>query len=120
MGICTRCGGALSGKQTKYCSEYCSKLHLKALYRERNREKLREYAKGYKKRLYGAGGFEKARKSHLRYNPVCEKCGTNERLEVHHIKPVMLGGTNKDGNLMTLCARHHTEFEKLTKNFFKP
>ena len=51
------------------------------------------------------------RAEHLERHPVCEACGSSERLEVHHIEPFH---TNPDReldpkNLITLCRRHHWE-----------
>lgn len=39
----------------------------------------------------------------------CLRCGLENqtRLEVHHILPVSLGGTNEDSNLATLCSHCH-------------
>ena len=37
----------------------------------------------------------------------CLRCGAEENLEVHHIRPVGNGGTNDDSNLATLCERCH-------------
>lgn len=39
--------------------------------------------------------------------PNCANCGSGEYLEVHHIVPVGLGGTNNLGNLVKLCAECH-------------
>ena len=111
----------LSGTQKKYCSPSCSKLYLKSLYRKRNKEKINAYKRNYYKAVKRPSGlsFERKRQSHLRESPGCEKCGTREDIQVHHIKPLKCGGTHKDSNLMTLCRIHHREFEKLTEGFFK-
>ena len=39
-------------------------------------------------------------------------CGKAGRLEVHHVKPVHLGGTNAIGNLMVLCRGCHIAAHK--------
>jgi hypothetical protein len=39
----------------------------------------------------------------------CRVCGTNNDLQVHHIKPKSKGGTDRLLNLMTLCKNHHWE-----------
>ena len=39
-------------------------------------------------------------------NPYCEFCG-KEVEEVHHIKPVVEGGTNDSSNLISLCKHCH-------------
>ena len=48
----------------------------------------------------------------LRDGYKCMECGkTNCRLEVHHIKPRRLKGSNTLGNLITLCAKCHQKTE---------
>ena len=38
---------------------------------------------------------------------VCVRCGSTERLEVHHREPVVHGGSNELKELELLCARCH-------------
>ena len=38
---------------------------------------------------------------------VCTECGARRRLDVHHIKPLAKGGTNKPDNLVFLCRPCH-------------
>ena len=40
-------------------------------------------------------------------NRACRICGFALCLEVHHIIPVAQGGSDKLGNLITLCPNHH-------------
>lgn len=48
----------------------------------------------------------------LRDGCKCMECGkTNARLEVHHIKPRRLNGSNTVGNLITLCEKCHQKTE---------
>lgn len=48
----------------------------------------------------------------LRDGCKCKECGkSNCRLEVHHIKPRRLGGSNTLGNLITLCENCHQNTE---------
>lgn len=43
----------------------------------------------------------------------CQDCGAQDcRLEVHHIQPLCMGGTNKLYNLVTLCTRCHKAIHK--------
>ena len=35
--------------------------------------------------------------------PVCQKCGAADRLEIDHVVPLVLGGTNYIDNLQVLC-----------------
>ena len=37
----------------------------------------------------------------------CTRCGSEERLEVHHLIAVADGGTDDPHNLLTLCADCH-------------
>jgi len=47
----------------------------------------------------------------------CELCGASERLQLHHIIPVLSGGSNHPHNLMTLCISHHFSIEAYTQSF---
>ena len=48
----------------------------------------------------------------LRDNCTCQECGKRDcRLEVHHIKPRRLGGSNTLGNMITLCEKCHQKTE---------
>lgn len=47
-----------------------------------------------------------------RDNHMCQNCGSDSRqdetyLEVHHVVPSSLGGTNRGTNLLTLCRECH-------------
>lgn len=37
----------------------------------------------------------------------CQVCGNDDWLEVHHIIPRIMGGTDTDDNLITLCKKCH-------------
>lgn len=37
----------------------------------------------------------------------CQNCGSSEFLEIHHIVPIVFGGSNKITNLATLCGICH-------------
>ena len=51
----------------------------------------------------------------------CEACGTSEGLlDLHHIVPVMAGGTNEPWNLMTLCRSCHFQAEWFTRDLLDP
>jgi len=45
----------------------------------------------------------------------CEICELRDNLEIHHIIPLWVGGTNDIYNLISLCSNHHTEAHK--KNY---
>jgi|GEM_PF-3032635 len=47
----------------------------------------------------------------------CESCGESDTpLELHHIVPLMAGGTNAEYNYMTLCAACHNTVEAHTRD----
>lgn len=55
----------------------------------------------------------------------CFSCGredpeVGDELDVHHIIPIMAGGTHGDYNLMTLCSSCHREIEARTRSLFDP
>lgn len=58
--------------------------------------------------LFGAGragAWPRVRREHLVREPVCQACGTDKDLEVHHIRPLAAGGSELDDqNLITLCG----------------
>lgn len=52
----------------------------------------------------------------------CEMCGVSasevdRALEVHHIIPLLAGGTSGEWNLMTLCPQCHKKVESYTNQF---
>jgi len=51
----------------------------------------------------------------------CEMCGSSDReLHLHHIVPVLSGGTNEPWNFLTLCQECHTAVEWRTREFADP
>ena len=44
-------------------------------------------------------------------NNSCRLCGSKKNLHVHHIIPVLAGGTNESWNLITLCQSCHGQAE---------
>jgi 5-methylcytosine-specific restriction endonuclease McrA len=40
---------------------------------------------------------------------VCAVCGAETSLELHHIMPLAMGGSNDIDNLMVLCHEHHEQ-----------
>jgi hypothetical protein len=45
--------------------------------------------------------------------PFCAKCGTLQRLEVHHIVPFRMTHDNRSINLIPLCKRCHKHVESI-------
>jgi 5-methylcytosine-specific restriction enzyme A len=56
--------------------------------------------------------WQQIRAQYLRMYPVCAHCGTDVRVEVHHIVSKKLGGTNALDNLVTLCKSCHSRVTK--------
>lgn len=56
----------------------------------------------------------------MRDNYICQECGKkNCMLEVHHIIPRRLKGSNSIGNLITLCDKCHDKTENNEEKFIK-
>lgn len=47
---------------------------------------------------------------------VCHRCGSAKGLEIHHMIPVSMGGTNDKGNLIILCHECHKSFTKYLRD----
>lgn len=126
---CTICGEILNNKRKLYCSDSCQRkswkiknretyLAGKKRYREQNKNKLLEY-----KRAYNAKGIrplESSKKRVIINNNagVCFRCESADNLEVHHIKELRNGGTNKPHNLLVFCKPCHALWHKKMKGFF--
>lgn len=56
--------------------------------------------------------WQTARKNYLKKHPVCEACGTNVDLNVHHIVPFHEDPSKEldPTNMITLCRTHHFEY----------
>ena len=59
--------------------------------------------------------WETVRKNFVKKHPKCEVCGTDQKLNVHHIKPFHLDKSLElePSNLITLCIDHHFLFGHL-------
>ena len=56
----------------------------------------------------------------LRDGCKCRECGkSNTVLEVHHIKPKRLGGSNTIDNLITLCSKCHQKTEGVEERYMQ-
>ena len=71
----------------------------------------------------------KATKAELSLGNTCYNCGNTEGIELHHIVPLRLGGTNKLSNIAVLChkchmashyGRHMNEYKNKRKKPEKP
>jgi 5-methylcytosine-specific restriction endonuclease McrA len=93
---------------------YCSKLGLKSEYKKRNKDKLLAYAREYHRAKFG-GNRPPRNPAKLR-DSQCLNCGTNEDLQLAHIKPLKYGGIHK--NTITLCRKCHYNYDELLRGFW--
>lgn len=127
---CIICDNPLKGKQEKYCGNPCEKrayklrdrkryLEGKKKYREKNKDKILAYSRQYKAQGIKSLGKKQRVMIILERGGICQRCGTKENLNIHHIIPLRKGGTHKKENLMVLCFPCHMEWEKRMKDFWK-
>ncbi len=101
--ICRRCGAALTGRRTSFCSKKCAELSLI----ETNPHSYRHITLKY-------------------LSPICAVCGEDKTtrkfsgwfkaaIDIHHIIPVAEGGTNELKNLVGLCHGCHVAIHALRK-----
>lgn len=60
--------------------------------------------------LFGRGScWQRARAAHLRKEPRCRACGSDEDIEVHHITPYAVDESLEcvESNLVTMCRPCH-------------
>lgn len=50
---------------------------------------------------------------------MCQKCGSTDRPQVHHIVPARYGGTHDLSNLITLCRSCHSREEMLVNERYR-
>ena len=48
----------------------------------------------------------------------CAVCGCKENLHHHHWNPKVLGGSDNENNILTLCGYHHREIHGHKKNIY--
>lgn len=101
--ICDECGSFIPAGRKKRglttCSPKCNADKW-----DRIKEEERK-AKGIRPVFWETFKFECFRRD----NYTCQECGSKEKLECHHIKPVCNMGTNELSNLITLCHKCHTK-----------
>lgn len=111
--LCILCNGIILSKSLKYCSQRCSKNYLKRAYRKRNCVLISDYNRRYKKAC-SHRPIDTSKKKELieERGSVCQRCGSVDELNVHHIKPLISDGDNSKSNLMVLCFACHMKWEK--------
>lgn len=76
------------------------------------------------KKALGSASWKTYRKrARERGDGVCEMCGDDngeQGLHVHHIVPVLAGGSNHPDNLMLLCQPCHNTVESHARRLFDP
>ena len=48
----------------------------------------------------------------------CAVCGCKDDLHHHHWNPKILGGSDDEDNILTLCSHHHSELHGYKKNIY--
>jgi 5-methylcytosine-specific restriction endonuclease McrA len=110
-----------------YNRKYMQKLRMhnrgminawKARYRHKNKDEINAYKRQY--RAQGLRPLNKERRLKILalFDNKCFRCGTAEKLNVHHHKPLRLGGTNKPENLMVFCWSCHMKYHQFFSNDF--
>ena len=108
--ICTQKGFSASSIARKINRDHTSIIHLRRKFEnapwikeviDKNEEQLKGTVR-VRVKLRGRYGYLKAR-----FGGRCVVCGFDEIVEVHHILPQHLGGTDDPENLVVLCPNHH-------------
>jgi 5-methylcytosine-specific restriction protein A len=94
----------------------CPKLTAGRFCEEHTKQEAKRYESYQRdpatRKLYGQT-WRKVRDRYIATHPLCEQCQENRRFtpakEVHHIKPLVQGGTNEYSNLKSLCTSCHSE-----------
>ncbi|MCD7824257.1 MAG: HNH endonuclease [Oscillospiraceae bacterium] len=72
------------------------------------------------RRTYGDYDYEWSQLSaQMRENGICHRCGSREKLDVHHIIPTKQGGTRAPRNLVVLCSSCHTLVENQQRKIYE-
>jgi len=104
MYNCDHCGKKIyitknARGEHHFCSKDCQYKFMKG-------ENHPRYTGGYSSD-YGHG-WKRQRQLVLERDLICKRCGTSDKLEVHHIIPFQLSKDNSLGNLITLCKSCHS------------
>ena len=83
-----------------------------------------EFVPEYALKARPAGKHSKKRADHARIRDHAEKkpcafCGRTEQLELHHMIPLFLGGTDDAANLVWLCEPCHAVVTSYQREHFK-
>jgi 5-methylcytosine-specific restriction endonuclease McrA len=90
--------------------------------REQERERTKKWRAAHPYAMQVSGNNSRARRDHVegivtesewlailaRHDHKCASCGKQSKLEIDHIVPMKLGGTNTSGNVQPLCHACNT------------
>ncbi len=114
---CLNCGKTFNVKPSledrrKFCSNQCRDNHMYGVSNDK-------YSTYEAKRNNAFGNWESNKERALeRDSYKCAICGSEEQIQVHHIRPLRFYGTNYIGNLITVCPECHGNIESgVTKRF---
>jgi len=116
-GVCEQCGSEFSyppsreDRNKRFCSNACRAEWQSFAFAGEDAPRWR----GGKVRYYGSNWQRQRRAALERDGHVCQACGVDEKLHVHHIKPARTFEPVEDANtlknLVTLCQACHYEWE---------
>lgn len=119
-GLCEESFSHWPSRDAKFCSNECAN-NWKASRTGPNHPLWKGGVNWYRaiRSALGPTGWHTQRKEHL--GDECEMCGESaDSLALHHIIPVLAGGTNAEYNYMTLCPSCHNTVEARTREFADP
>ncbi len=86
----------------RYCDEHAKQEAKRYEKYQRDPETRKRYGWAWKR----------IRDRYIKAHPLCEMCQESGKLtpaqEVHHIKPLTMGGNHDEENLMALCSSCHS------------
>jgi len=109
---CVHCGNLLRRKR------YNDTLESMNVFQKRKFCDLLCFAKGIRKKEIQSKSYLKRKEVRNSIKKACETCGTNQKLQIHHINRDR--SNNKPSNLKTLCSschmkHHHAQGDIFTK-----
>jgi hypothetical protein len=127
---CDWCGTVIERRPSEirehvYCSDECIANGLSKM---KLGEKNPQFKHGYRRNpvswvrnVLSDGGWPERSQEIRETVECCQICGEDvDRLEVHHIIPVVGGGTNEDYNLLPLCPSCHNRAEGVANTYSDP
>jgi 5-methylcytosine-specific restriction endonuclease McrA len=105
--VCKVCSREFEILESYSTGQYCSQKCMGEAYKKENAQTAM---------VYTIAGWDKTRKEALnKTGGTCAICSTSEGIiDVHHIIPFRLMGKHESDNLIPLCRKCHSNFEKDT------